>query len=76
MKEETQNKGIDIRFDFSGMKEKGFDNQWKTFVEVLYNSGLPFLLGVVTVTSNTAWPFIIWLFVAMFYLKIERKVEK
>lgn len=61
-----------FNMDWTESKDQSWDNQWKSAIEVVWNSGVPFLSGAFAILFHPLWclGFII---AAFFTIKIERK---
>jgi len=65
-----------IEFDWSETKDFSFDNTWKSVIEIVWNTIIPFLSGFMLFLYGSGWFFLGFLIPALFNLKIERSTHR
>ena len=64
-----------IEFDWKQVKDGSFDNQWKSIIEIIWNSAIPFLCGAFAVLYVNILFIFIWMIVAFLHLEIKRTTQ-
>lgn len=65
-----------VSFDLTGFKDWSFDNFWKSVIEIVWNTSIPFLSGFMLFLYGSGWFFLGFLIPASFNLKIKRNTHR